>query len=87
MTPRSTSYRRSFKVISAPSRRIRPASEPRLVGRADHSQIGIDFGTRHVVVDDDGRGGVDVDIEVDTLERGVALFGEIELACGCERGQ
>ena len=48
------------------------AGQARLVRRAEHAQVGRDLGLREVVVDEDRRRGVDVDVEADALEQRVA---------------
>ena len=63
------------------------SGESGLVRRADHAQAGAGLRARQVVVHENRRRGVDVDVEPQPLEEGIALFGEIELAARGHRRQ
>ena len=63
------------------------AQEPRLVRRADDGEVGFDLGAREVVVDEDRRRGVDVDVEPHALENRIALLGQVQLAARGHRRQ
>ena len=47
----------------------------------------LDLGAREVVVDEDRRGGVDVDVEPHALENRIALLRQVQLAARGHRRQ
>ena len=57
------------------------------VRRADDGQVGLDLGPGEIVVDQDGRRGVDVDVESDAFEEWIPFFGQIQLASRGHRRQ